>query len=223
MSAHDDMRERAFTVTSEAALGFAGLRHVIGEGIFTAHVMLAGADHAGPVPDRLRVKDVMHYRRGDGDEAELTELADDGCALVRLEHVPRFRWLDVPGCREMTVALLALIPPEDRHESGTFGVHAFRSFSDVVNAPHQDGFEYGITYVIARAGDGAVSYLNDLGSGARVLDRQLQPGEILLFRDDRFTHGATPLAGDPRHRDALVIQFDAPEDLQGAARDPARP
>ena len=223
MRDHDWMRNQGFTVTDEMALGFAGLRHVIAGHLFAAAMLPPDPDSGGPVPDRLRIKDAVHYVRGDGDEVTLTEFADDNAARVRLEHAPRFRWLDVPGCREFTAALLALVPPEDRHQYGTFGVHAFRSFNDVVNGPHQDGFEYGITYVIDRIGGGAVSYLNDLGSGARVLDRQLQPGEILLFRDARFTHGATALTGEPRRRDALVIQFDAPEDLQGAATDPARP
>ena len=58
----------------------------------------------------------------------------------------------------------------------------------------------------------------------QVLDYQLQPGEILLFHDASFMHGATPLEGPvgKRHRDALVIQFDAPEDLVAAAEERAQ-
>lgn len=214
--AHPDLRERQFTVTSDAELGFPGLRDVIGERLFRRDVLVPVADEGGPVRDRYRIKDVMRYRR-DGEKITLAEIAEDRNALVRLEHVPRFRFLDVPGCEGFAEALLNLIPPEFRHEEGTFGVHCFRSFTSVVDQPHQDGFEYGIAYVVSREGGGAVSYLDMLGTRERVLERQLQAGELVLFRDSAFLHGATPLEGPSPRRDALVIQFDAPEDLQGAA------
>jgi hypothetical protein len=117
-----------------------------------------------------------------------------------------------------------MIPPEQRHPEGAFGLHCFRSFAEVVNGPHADGFEFGGTYVVERTAGGAVSYLNR--GGTRVLDHQLQPGEVLLFHEHfpdqppMFTHGATPLEPGG-YRDAIVLQIDAPEDLEAVAMEKA--
>jgi 2OG-Fe dioxygenase len=215
--AWDDMRGQQYTIVTEDELGFPGLRFRVLHEIYRPEVLHPAADTGGPVPDRWRAKDFLHYR-WDGGHCFLTETSADRYAGLGVPRraVPRLHWLSVAGGAEMAAAQLAMIPPEMRREAGTWGVHAFRSFSDVVNAPHQDGFEYGITYVLDRTGDGAVSYLFD-PAGEQVLDHQLRPGEILLFRDSAFTHGATPLEGTTaKRRDALVIQFDAPEDLIAA-------
>jgi len=224
--AHADMRERGFTLTSEDELGFPGLRFAILAEIFRPDVLIPAGDSSGPVPDRWRAKDFLHYEWGpDGQACTLRETSDDRFARLGVpgRPAPRLHWMNVPGGAQMAAAQLALIPPGARHERGTWGVHAFRSFSDVVNARHQDGFEYGITYVLDRVGEGAVSYLYTYPGDEQVLDRQLQPGEILLFRDRDFTHGATPLEGTTaKFRDALVIQFDAPEDIVAAQEELAQ-
>jgi hypothetical protein len=44
-----------------------------------------------------------------------------------------------------------------------------------------------------------------------VLRRQLNPGDIIIFEDKRFKHGATPLVktdGGQARRDALVCTVD---------------
>jgi 2OG-Fe dioxygenase len=215
--AQDDMRERQYTIVTEDELGFPGMRFRVLAEIYRPAVLIPAADAGGPVRDRWRAKDFLHYRWA-GSTCSLTETSADRYA--RLGHpgrvVPRLHWLSVPGGLEMAAVQLSLIPPEWRHEAGTWGVHAFRSFSNVVDQRHQDGFEFGITWVLDRVGDGAVSYLFDLDDN-QVLDHQLQPGEILLFKDAAFTHGATALEGTTaKRRDALVIQFDAPEDLIAA-------
>jgi hypothetical protein len=218
----NDIRTSNFTITSEAELGLEGLRNKILDQVFIPQVLAPNPDTQGPVRDRYRAKDMMHYVRSgtEWEDVTLHETQDD--RFARLGVPPndrpalRFHWLSVPGCYELTCKLLSCIPPEMQHQRGTFGVHAFRSFNDVVNAPHQDDFEYGLTYVVALIGGGAHSYLYRLPDKKQVLDHQLQPGEIILFRDSDFLHGATPLTGNPRRRDALVIQFDAPEDLAAA-------
>ena len=46
-----------------------------------------------------------------------------------------------------------------------------------------------------------------------VLQQQLNPGDIIIFDDKRFRHGATPLVGSRRRaaqRDALVCTVDYP-------------
>ena len=44
-----------------------------------------------------------------------------------------------------------------------------------------------------------------------ILRQQLDPGQMIIFRDDRFKHGATPLVPPPGQkavRDALVCTVD---------------
>lgn len=212
-----DLRDRHYTITSDTELGFPGFAKAIIERFYGPDVLTQQGDTQGPVADRWRAKDMCLYSWGDSG-CWLTSVAEE---YVRIgtrpsaRQVPRLDFLSLPGAYAFVAALLALVPPEQRRPRGTFGVHAFRSFGQVVNGPHQDGFEFGITYVLDRVGGGAVSYL--IQGGQHVLDYQLQPGEILLFRDSEFSHGATALDGDGPHRDALVIQFNAPEDLEAAA------
>lgn len=230
MSHLDDLRERGFTIASEDELGYPGLHELIGEAFFSETALPPVPDISGPVPTRYRNKDFMHYRRL-GQALDLRETSDNRYARIRIpgdppwRPIPRFRWTGVPGAAEVAAALLNMVPEEDRHEDGTFGLHGFRSFSQVVAEPHADGFEFGGTYVVGRTTGGAVSYLHDLRQGGkRVLEHQLQPGEILLFherypgQEPMFLHGATALEPGG-HRDALVIQFDAPEDLLAAAEE----
>jgi hypothetical protein len=77
-------------------------------------------------------------------------------------------------------------------------------------------------YVLDRIGDGAESYLyhpddvTDAGEpiGEARHRHQLNPGEILIFEDKHFKHGATPLVpplGAKARRDVLVCTVDYPE------------
>jgi hypothetical protein len=228
MGHQEDLRERGFTIATEDELGFPGLHEKIAGAFFNTDALPPRPDIEGPVPTRYRNKDFMHYRRT-GEAVGLRETSDDRYARIRVDGsppwrpIPRFRWTDVPGAAEVAAALLRMVPAEDRHEEGTFGLHGFRSFRQVVAEPHADGFEFGGTYVVGRTTGGAVSYLYDMRQdGKLVLEHQLQPGEMLLFHERHpgqppmFLHGATAL-DEGGHRDALVIQFDAPEDLTAAA------
>src|SRR6185437_5978664 len=207
MSHADDLRERGWMIATEDELGYPGLHKAIAEAFFTEAALPPRPDVEGPVPTRYRNKDFMHYRRI-GQAIGLVETSADRYARIRIpgnppwRPIPRFRWTAVPGAAEVAAALLNMVPDEDRHPEGTFGLHGFRSFSQVVAEPHADGFEFGGTYVVDRTKGGAVSYLYDLRKGGKlVLEHQLQPGEILLFherypgQEPMFLHGATPLDG----------------------------
>ena len=213
MQAHDDMRVDQFHVSNAAALGFPNVNETI-KRFFDPEILLPNPDSTGPVPSRYRIKAACIYRRnGDDITLEILPFSRIGTG-PGARDVPGFDFFGTAELRGFVCALLNLIPPESRRDVGTFGVHAFRSFGQVVSGPHQDGFEYGVTYVADLVGSGAVSYLRPQISGAKGLDYQLKPGEFVLYRDSAFMHGATALDGD--HRDALVIQFDAPEDREVA-------
>ncbi len=129
--------------------------------------------------------------------------------------------LEDPQAEDLIRTLLGLAPPGQRRETGTFGVNLFRTFTDVVTKPHHDNEQFIILYVLDRQGEGAESYLykpediNPEGEpiGKPLLQHQLNPGDILVFNDERFLHGATPLKALPdgtSMRDVLVCTVDRP-------------
>lgn len=172
--------------------------------------------------DRKRARDVVRYRWRD-KQLELIEfdtitITDRAGIPGKREHA-RVRLLRDPQARELIRALLTLVPPSRRRPDGTFGLNLFRTYTNVVTNPHHDNEEFIITYVLNRIGDGAESYLYNpddvLDDGevtaAPIMRRQLNPGELMIFEDSKFKHGATPLvppAGEVAMRDALICTVD---------------
>jgi hypothetical protein len=177
----------------------------------------------GDMPaDRLRARDVLRYQWRDGslslerhDAITITDRA--GIAGPR-EHA-RVELLQDRQGRDLARAFLHLVPPARRQDEGTFGVNLFRTFTNVVTTPHHDDEEFILIYVLDRVGEGAETYLyapQDVGAdgkatAAPLLRQQLNPGDIIVFEDARFKHGATPLVnpdGGPTRRDALICTVD---------------
>lgn len=172
--------------------------------------------------DRKRARDVVRYRWR-GDDLRLREhrtIAITNRAGIpgRREH-SRVKLLDDPQAKQFVRTLLSLVPPDQRHRTGTFGINLFRTFTDVVTKPHRDDEELIVLYVLERQGDGAETYLyrpEDVPVEGKptvdpVLKRQLNPGDIIIFDDARFMHGATPLEALPdgtSMRDVLVCTVD---------------
>jgi hypothetical protein len=172
--------------------------------------------------DRKRARDVISYQWHDGrlrlrrhDTITITDRAD---ILGKREHA-RVELLDDPQARDLIRALLQLVAPERRQADGTFGVNLFRTFTKVVTKPHHDNEEFIIIYVLDRIGEGAETYfyapadVTDDGEirAEPVLRQQLNSGDILIFEDKLFKHGATPLINPPggtARRDALVCTVD---------------
>jgi 2OG-Fe dioxygenase len=172
--------------------------------------------------DRKRARDVIRYQWC-GEDLRLEE--HDTIALIDRAGIPgkrehaRVRLLEDVQAEEFIRAILRLVPPDRRRPAGKFGVNLFRTFTNVVTKPHQDDEELIILYVLDRKGEGAETYLYDLPPegeqvGAPVLRQQLNPGDIIIFEDARFMHGATPLQALPdgtSMRDVLVCTVDSPE------------
>lgn len=172
--------------------------------------------------DRKRARDVVRYWWRD-DELSLREhrtiaITDRASIPGRRVH-SRIRLLEDAQAEEFIRSLLSLVPPGRRKRTGTFGVNLFRTYTDVVTKPHRDNEELIILYVLDRKGEGAESYLYnpaDVTSegeviGDPVLQQQLNPGDIMIFDDARFKHGATPLEALPdgtAMRDVLVCTVD---------------
>jgi hypothetical protein len=172
--------------------------------------------------DRKRARDVLRYW-WDGESLRLEE--HDTIALTDRAGIPgkrehsRVRLLENPDTEDFIRAILKLVPPGLRRPTGTFGINLFRTFTDVVTKPHQDDEDLIILYVLDRKGEGAETYLYDLPPegkpiGKPVLKRQLNPGDIIIFDDERFMHGATPLEalpGGTSMRDVLICTVDSPD------------
>jgi hypothetical protein len=179
----------------------------------------------GDMPeDRKRARDVIHYKWA-GTELKLEEhetIALWDRAGIKGERIhKRVEILADPLAEKLVRTLLCLVPPERRKPEGTFGVNFFRTYTNVVTKPHRDDEQFIITYVMHRTGEGAESYLYRVGQDStdgstdkKVLERQLNPGELLFFEDELFTHGATPLVNPPggtAMRDVLVCTIDNDE------------
>ena len=172
--------------------------------------------------DRKRARDVIRYQWRDGglqvQEHETIALTDRAGIAGKRDH-SRVRLLDDPQAEELVRTFLGLVPPNQRQVDGTFGVNLFRTFTNVVTKPHHDHEQFVMLYVLHRIGGGAETYLYNSGdvteqgepTAESVLRHQLSPGEIIIFEDKRFKHGATPLEapfGRRARRDALVCTVD---------------
>jgi hypothetical protein len=177
----------------------------------------------GDMPvDRQRARDVIRYRWHDDKltirEHESITITDRAGIPGKREHA-RVRLLDDPQAKDLIEALLSLVPPERRPAEGTFGVNLFRTFTNVVTSPHHDDEEFVIIYVLDRIGTGAETHLypvdrypnGRITSEDPVLKQQLNPGDILIFDDQRFMHDTSPLvppAGEQARRDAVIFTVD---------------
>lgn len=176
-------------------------------------------------PDRKRARDVIHYIWSDSGlelrEYETITITDRADIKGKREH-KRVEILEDPQAKHLVETLLDLVPPGRRQPEGTLGVNFFRTYTDVVTKPHHDHEEYIFLYLMHRDGGGAESYLyrdyepfNGGPPDEPALDyRQLSPGELLIFEDSLFTHGATPLEPLPdgtAMRDMIVFTVDYPE------------
>ncbi len=173
--------------------------------------------------DRERARDVIYYEWNDGELSleEYGTIAIRDRSEIEGERIhKRIELLQDPQAKELIEIFLSLVPEDRRQPRGTFGVNLLRTHTDVVTKPHQDEEEFIILYVLDREGDGAESYLYKYDEqadtdevGEQVLRKQLNPGDLMIFEDRRFKHGATPLTPPPgarAKRDVLVCTVDYP-------------
>lgn len=215
---HKGLANDGFAVTSDWAIGLRENFRAYLKRVYFDQGQLRHDDGDMPA-DRERARDVVYYEWQDGrltlSEYETIAIWDrSGIKGERIHH--RINMLEDPQTREMVSTFISLVPPERRQARGTFGINLFRTHTDVVSKPHRDEEQFILLYVLDRHGEGAESYLYEEepepGQPAKpVLYRQLNPGELMIFEDRRFLHGAEPIIapanGNPR-RDVLVCTID---------------
>jgi 2OG-Fe dioxygenase len=206
-----------YAIVHDTDLGLSpDLRAHFSERYFTDGVL--ETDHAEIHKDRDRARDVVRYA-WHGDTVTLTEhetvTIRNRSGYVGPRNHKRVELLADARAADWVQAVLTLLPPTTRKATGTFGVNFFRTRTAVVSGPHRDWEEFCVVYVVAKTGSGAETRLHDATDPDRiVLHHTLEPGEILLFSDERYLHDVTPLSADddtPCRRDAIVCTFDYPE------------
>ncbi len=126
----------------------------------------------------------------------------------------RLAALEIAELRTLILAILHLVPKAARRHGGLLGVHALRTFGQVVGAPHRDGstdapVDWVVSYVVAKDGEGSESRLTFDAAGTQLIARSaLAPGQLMMHHDSAFFHYVTPLIGAggsvPR-REAVVV------------------
>jgi hypothetical protein len=218
------LESHGYALTNDGAIGVPKkFRENFIQTYFNEHTLRH--DDGDRPADRKRARDVMQYRwRGDSLqlwEHETITITDRADIPGKRDH-SRVMLLQDPQAVELVRALLGLVPPSRRQPEGTFGVNLFRTFTTVVTKPHRDYEQFIIIYVLERIGGGAETYLyrpDDVSpegepTGAPLLRYHLKPGEIIIFDDEYFRHGATPLVDPPggvAMRDVLVCTVDYPQ------------
>ena len=220
---HDNVTEHGFALTNECDIGLPvkcakNLRETYFDGGQLRH------DDGDRPHDRERARDVILYEWNDGELTleEYETIAIWDRSEIKGERIhERIKLLQDRQARDLIETFLGLVPEGRRRQRGTFGVNLFRTHTDVVSKPHQDEEEFIFLYVLDREGDGAESYLYNYDEqrmdaeeiGEQVLRKQLNPGDLMIFEDRRFKHGATPLIPPPggrAKRDVLVCTVDFP-------------
>jgi hypothetical protein len=211
---HSGIARQGYAVTSDQAIGLPEkLRDNFLQRYFIDNVICR--TEGDQLIDRKRARDVIYYEWLDADELQLEEYETihmmDGGIKDGLRVYTRVMLLDDPQAVDLIKAFLTLVPPERRRNKGTFGVNLFRTYTNVVVAPHRDDDEFTLIYVLNRVGDGAKTQLYDVNAATTNFEQQLQPGELIVFDDERFLHNASPLEPDAdghAMRDALVCTVD---------------
>ncbi len=229
---HEDVTGLGYALTTEWDIGLPPKcwKYLQGTYFNGNHLRCDAGDRPA---DRERARDVILYEWKDGgltlEEYEIIAIRDRSGIKGDRVH-KRIELLRDGQFRDVIKTFLSLVPEDRRQQKGTFGINLFRTHTDVVTKPHRDDEEFIIIYVLDREGDGAESYLyrhdqqkmDSAEDGEQVLWRQLNSGDLLIFDDSQFKHGATPLTPPPggrARRDVLICTVDYPTTY--LQRDPA--
>ena len=212
---------RGYALTDEASIGLPNdFRQRFGAAYFNNDMLRR--DEGDWPRDRERARDVIFYQRQEDDlelhEFDTITITNRAGIEGKRDHA-RVRLLIDELAQQFVRTLLAMVPKDHRLDEGTFGVNLFRTYTNVVTTPHHDNEQFIVTYVVDRVGEGAETYLyrpEDVTEDGEILDnpilqQQLNPGQMIIFRDSKYKHGATPLEppqGEQARRDAVVCTVD---------------
>ena len=209
----NSIKEKGYALTSDKALGLPADMHQYINSTFYTDDLLGPEVPGLPPHDRLRVRDVIEYKRRSGilllNEYPIITMRPVADVVVPREY-NRTYTLESSQLVTWISNVLSMIPPEDQYDHGTMEINFVRTFQHITACKHQDNEHFVGVYVTARECQGAITSLYPLESpDDALLDVVLQPGEYIFFRDADFFHNTTPLEprfeGDQPHRDAVVV------------------
>lgn len=193
---HESLLERGWAIASARTLGLPDEADVI-----AALSPALAPDSRGP--GKLHARDVVRYDRG------RDKPAPDVYSLGSIAHVDatddysRFELIEDSRTSGIPAQILELVPQPMRRFGGRMSADYFRYGPGTGSGAHQDKFgDLVVIWVLARNGGGAESFLTTL-EGKDVLRGPIAAGQMLIFRDEMFLHGITPLASG--ERDVLIF------------------
>lgn len=167
-------------------------------------------DMADVHKNRERGRDVFEYARKEnqihfhsGQSIELVNRNYEG-----IREYKRTSLIDNQLCMQLASSFVHMVPIEHTKEQGLLGVNLFRTFNVVTETRHQDFVDYVLIYCLSVNGREAITQLSLDKEGKKIVKEvQLEPGEILIFKDSEFFHYTTPLesCGNNPIRDVIII------------------
>jgi|GEM_PF-2270456 len=140
-------------------------------------------------------------------------------AIIRPKEYSKIEIFKDPWLLQFISHLNELIPEQERALTTTFGINAFRTHSDVVSKPHQDGVNYVVVYVVDIKGNTPrtrlypIDHISGTPNERPKISKQLQPGQLIIFKDSQYRHYTSALTSytseDPQ-RDVMVFTADYP-------------
>lgn len=190
---HAELLADGYALTTADALGLPA-----GKAVAAALGSALAPDLRGP--GKLHARDVIAYERDEGLISGLAVVEAKSIAHGEIDDFSRFSLLAIAGA---ALQVLRLVPPALARPGGYLSADYFRYSPGTRSDAHQDKFgDLVIIWSLDRDGGGAESFLTGL-DGKDVMRGPLPPGTILVFRDEMFLHGVTPLADG--HRDVLIF------------------
>lgn len=191
---HAELLTRGWSVTVASEIGMPPEEWVVEA--FTSHLrpQVTGKTHA---------RDVISFTAGDLGTWELSEADSIEITPGIGRDDPRVHVM-AENLNVMVSAFLNLIPRELSSAAGKVALTYFRYNDQADVGPHQDQFGDVIAiWTLHRTPGGGASFLRS-GDNIEQFRAELPAGSVLIFRDERFWHGFTPLAPSGT-RDALVF------------------
>lgn len=145
---------------------------------------------------KMHARDVIEFRREEALAGAVSEItASPSIAFVTEQGnvIDDFSRMPMATFGQTLIrALLRLIPQEDLPMKGRMSADYFRYSAGLSLGPHQDKFgRWVMIWCLSNdSAQGGESTLEAL-DGSPVLRGQLQPGDLLVFDDEKFRHGLT--------------------------------
>jgi hypothetical protein len=191
----DELRERGRCLTSARALSWPAEWTVLD----TLYPALVPDPRA---PGKQHARDVISYDGPFLDRADSIAFTTEAGEVI--DDFSRFDLLKYGFGVHVVSTLLDLLPPEDRQAAGVLTADLFHYEAGIESAAHRDGFAaYVVIWVLARRGSGGESFL--IRDSQEVLTCALEPGEVLIFRDELFLHGVRAMREAGASRDVLIF------------------